>query len=133
MPRRLRALFGIDRNQDYWRQPYLHLPRGHVRQVYNVSNVNGPLDPTTYMVHTDWWGVVLGFAPYQPLTVEWESGFQDATTVPASIKEGILQYATTLYEDRPGARSARYAAEAGRGLPIGVRDLWRPWQIELSG
>ena len=132
MPRRLRALYGLD--QDAWRSLYLYLPRGHVQQVYNVSNFDGPLDAATYTVHLEWAGVVLGFSPYEPLTIEWESGFADAASVPASIREGILEYATVLYEDRPGVRSARYAAEAGRGgLPMGVRDLWRPWQIELSG
>lgn len=68
-------------------------------------------------------------------TVEYTAGYGAAMTdVPAAIREGILEYATTVYERRTGARDdTKYQATAARTLPPGVIDLWRPFQIELSG
>jgi hypothetical protein len=53
-----------------------------------------------------------------------------AADVPQPVREGILEYATTLYESRTGAREAKHEASAARVLPAGVMDLWRPFQIE---
>src|SRR5262245_43857038 len=110
----------------------LVLPRGPVQSVESISSDGGAVDPATYTLA---WNVVTLAAPLaQAATAVYKAGYgDDAESVPAMIREGILEYATMLYEDRTGAREAKYQAEAGRTLPRGVIDLWRPFQVELSG
>ena len=109
----------------------LVLPRGPVKSVTSVTSGGSPVAG---------YGVVWNFvglaAPLdQAAEVLYVSaGFGAAAeNVPQPVREGILEYATTLYEDRTGAREQKYQANAGRVIPAGVQDLWRPYQIELSG
>ena len=109
----------------------LALPRGPVKSVTSVTSGGSPV--AGYAVV---WNFVGLAAPLdQAAEVLYVSaGFGvDATNVPQPVREGILEYATTLYEDRTGAREAKHEANAGRVIPAGVQDLWRPFQIELSG
>lgn len=108
------------------------LPRGNVQTVDSVTDAEGNVVPATgYTLEGD----VLTLE--EPLysdraSVVYVSGFgADGTAVPDALIEGILEYATTLYESRAGEREARWAASSGKPLPEGVRDLWRPYVIEL--
>ena len=111
----------------------LVLPRGKVQAVTSIESPAGAvIDPATYTLE---WNTVKLTSPLSgAATVVYDSGYgDDADDVPAGIKEGILEYATLLYENRGGGRDQKYAAMAGQGVPDGVRDLWRPFQIELGG
>lgn len=107
------------------------LPRGPVTSVESILSHGNAVED----FHLEWNTVVLG----QPLSGAAEvtyvsAGFgADAAAVPDPVREGILEYATVLYEDRVGARESKYVASAGRTLPAGVVDLWRPYQIEVGG
>ena len=108
------------------------LPRGKVQSVTRIETADGAAVTTGYRV--EWNTIILDAPVTQATSVMYVSGYgDDAAAVPAPIREGILQYATTLYEDRPGAREAKYQAAADRTIPAGVLDLWRPYQIEVSG
>jgi uncharacterized phiE125 gp8 family phage protein len=110
----------------------LTLPRGPVQSVASIVSDGATIDPTTYVVIGD--TVVLQYALYNPAGVDYVAGYGAAADdVPALIREGILQYATTLYENRNGGREEKYVSAAGRTLPAGVIDCWRPYQIEISG
>jgi uncharacterized phiE125 gp8 family phage protein len=110
----------------------LLLPRGKVQGVASITAAGAPVDPATYKLA--WNVVTLDAALDGPATVVYDSGYGDTPAdVPDGIKEGILEYAMVLYENRSGGREMKYAAMAGQGIPDGVRDLWRPFQIELSG
>lgn len=110
--------------------PLLVLPRGNVQGVERVESQGQVIADYSLT-----WNVITLPAPvFQPVMVRWVSGYgDDEADVPAPIREGILEYATVLYESRQGQRDAKYVADAGLGIPQGVRDLWRPYQIELSG
>lgn len=108
------------------------LPRGKVQTIDTVTDGNGDVLPATgYTLE----GNILSLGqPLQTLgcSVVYVSGYgDDGTAVPDQILEGILEYATVLYENRAGEREAKWAADAGKSLPSGIRDLWRPYQIEL--
>jgi uncharacterized phiE125 gp8 family phage protein len=106
------------------------LPRGKVQSVSSVTSAGAPVAGYTY----EWNLITLAEPLTAPAVVEWISGFGDTgDDVPDQIREGILQYATVLYEGRTGDREAKYQASAGRTLPAGVVDLWRPFQVEISG
>lgn len=107
------------------------LPRGKVQSVLSVLGA----DDTAVTGYTLQWNTIILAAPAtQPMHVLYLSGYGDTgADVPDAIREAILEYATTLYEDRRGAREAKYQALAGRTLPAGVIDLLRPYQIEVSG
>jgi uncharacterized phiE125 gp8 family phage protein len=108
------------------------LPRGDVQEVLAVESAGVAVDPASYSL--DWNTITLTQSIAGRATVEWISGYgDDPDDVPALIREGILQYATVLYEDRSGAREAKYQASADRTLPAGVVDTWRPFQIEVGG
>jgi hypothetical protein len=111
----------------------MRLPRGNVQSVTSITDTNGVVsDAGSYRL--EWNTVVLTAPLYAAATVEYVSGYgDDAESVPDQIREGILEYAAMLYEDRLGAREAKYQAAAGRTLPAGIVDLWRPFQIEVSG
>jgi hypothetical protein len=87
------------------------LPRGDVESVTSIESDGQPVTGFTLQ-----WNVVTLDAPLRAAAaVEYISaGFGAAgSDVPAPIREGILEYATTLYEDRTGAREPKYAAGAG--------------------
>lgn len=110
----------------------LVLPRSPVQAVDSVSTDGAAIDPATYRL--DWNTVILAAPLAHPATAQYKAGYGDAAEdVPAMIREGILEYATMLYESRAGDREEKYQATAGRTLPAGVIDLWRPYQVELSG
>jgi hypothetical protein len=112
--------------------PLLVLPRGVVQQVEEVASGGDVITGYTLT----WNVITLNVPIFAPVTVRWVSGYGDARDdVPALIREGILQYATTLYESRAGERPPenRNSNAAKNGLPDGVYDCWRPYQIELSG
>ena len=108
------------------------LPRGDVASVTSITSGGEPVSGFRLE-----WNVIILDAPLRgAAAVEYVSAGYGATAadVPAPIREGILEYATTLYEDRTGAREPKYAAGAGGGtIPRGVQDLWRPFQIEYGG
>lgn len=110
----------------------LILPRGKVQGVTSITDAGVLVDPATYELI---WNAVKLTAPLTgATTVIYDSGYgDDPAEVPDGIKEGILEYAFILYENRGGGREQKYAAMAGQGIPDGVRDLWRPFQIELGG
>jgi len=110
----------------------LVLPRGRVQGVTSITAAGSLVDPATYALE---WNTVKLTAPLAgAATVIYESGYgDDADAVPSGIKEGILEYATILYENRAGEREQPYAAMGSQQIPDGVRDLWRPYQIEISG
>lgn len=126
----LRALFAPEVYSDMALN--LVLPRGAVESVTGITSNGQPVEGFT--LH---WNVVrLQSALSMPAEVVYVSaGFGTAgADVPALIREGILEYATTLYEDRTGGREPKYAAAAGGGtVPRGIQDLWRPFQLEMSG
>lgn len=108
----------------------LAMPRGPVQSVVSVQDQSGA--DLAYV----WDGgsfIVLETVPSSPVTAIWVSGYGDADDVPESVKEGILEYATQLYGDREGARVSKFLQTSGKGVPVGVRDLWRSEQIEISG
>jgi uncharacterized phiE125 gp8 family phage protein len=110
----------------------LALPRSPVQSVISVTSDGTVVDPTTYRL--DWNTIVLSSALGQPATAVFTGGYGDAAEdVPAMIREGILEYAKVLYEARGGEREDQYAVQAGKTLPPGVIDLWRPYQVELGG
>lgn len=112
--------------------PYLILPRGKVQAVASVTSDGALVDPAGYTL--EWNAIKLSTPVAAGVTVVWDSGFGDTPAdVPDGVKEGILEYATVLYESRSGGREMKYAAMAAQGIPDGVRDLWRPYQIEVSG
>ena len=110
----------------------LVLPRGKVQGVNTISSGGALVDSATYEL------VFNTIKLQTPLpgaaAVEFISGYGDEPeSVPWGIKEGILEYATVLYESRAGGREQKYAAMGAQGIPDGIRDLWRPFQIEIGG
>lgn len=109
------------------------LPRGKVQSVVSIVSDGQTLDPAGYKL-TGWNVIELAAPLTDPATVQFASGYgNDSASVPEPIREGILDYATMLYETRTGDREERYQVNLGRTLPAGVIDLWRPYQIEMSG
>jgi uncharacterized phiE125 gp8 family phage protein len=111
----------------------LILPRGKVQKVNSITTAGDVVDPLTYAL--DWNVVTLDVPLAAATAIEFVSGYgDDPDDVPAGIKDGILEYATVLYERRSGERDQKFAPKfPGQGVPDGVRDLWRPYQIEISG
>lgn len=110
----------------------LILPRPPIQSVEKVFAGDAELPAEQYKLVGS---VLIAYAPFgRAATVEYTAGYgENPADVPASIREGILEYATTVYERRAGDRDNKYQAAANRTLPAGVVDLWRPFQIELSG
>ena len=111
----------------------LILPRGKVQAVTSVTSGGAALDPATYVV--EWNTIKLNSPLPASATVLWDSGYGDAASVPAGIKDGILEYATVLYENRMGTRESKTSGRplSSQGVPDGIRDLWRPFQLEIGG
>jgi uncharacterized phiE125 gp8 family phage protein len=122
----LKALFVPESNGD----PACALPRGPVASVTEILSNGAAITGFTLA----WNIVTLNAAAPGPVEIEYVSaGFGAAgADVPEPVREGILEYATALYEDRMGARPAKYAGAVAK-LPPGIADLWRPFQIELGG
>jgi uncharacterized phiE125 gp8 family phage protein len=110
----------------------LVLPRGEVQSVIDVTSAGVAVDPATYTLE---WNTIKLTAPLPgAASVEYVSGYgDDGADVPDPIREGILEYATVLYEQRTGGRDQKYAGMRNQGVPDGVLDLWRPFQIEIGG
>jgi len=132
LTQKLRALF-VPCDSECACSLLLVLPRGKVQAVTSIESPAGAVvDPATYAL--EWNVVKLGAPLADAATVLYESGYgDDPADVPDGIKEGILEYATVLYESRSGGRDQKYAASGSQQLPDGIRDLWRPFQIEISG
>lgn len=111
----------------------LLLPRGKVQGVTSIESPAGAVvDPAGYSLVLN--AVMLTTPLAGAASVIFDSGYgDDADDVPDGIKEGILQYAMVLYENRSGGREQKYASMAAQGIPDGVRDVWRPFQIEIGG
>ena len=108
------------------------LPRGPAQSVDSITSEGAALDPASYRL--EWDTVILTTALAAPATVLYKAGYgDDPPAVPQLIREGILRYATLLYDNRTGQGEAKYEADAGRTLPAGVVDCWRPYQVELGG
>jgi uncharacterized phiE125 gp8 family phage protein len=108
------------------------LPRGSVQSVTSVTSDGTVIDPVVYKVIGS--AIVLSSVLYAPAETVWVSGYGDEPEdVPDIIKEGILEYALALYDDRTGSREPKFAAGGATKLPRGIEDLWRPEQIEVSG
>jgi uncharacterized phiE125 gp8 family phage protein len=123
----LKALFVPDTGDSQ----LLLLPRGTVQSVTSVITTSGAvvIPPTDYTLEYN--TLKLAAPAYGSVEVTYVSGYgPDADSVPDAVKDGILEYATTLYDDRAGAREGRYSSSL-EGLPKGVRDLWRGEQIEV--
>lgn len=108
----------------------LILPRGKVQAVTSITSDGAAI--TDYVLE---WNTIKLTAPLPgAATVLYDSGYgADPADVPAGIRDGILEYATVLYENRVGGREQKYASMGAQGLPDGIRDLWRPFQIEIGG
>jgi hypothetical protein len=108
----------------------LVLPRGKVQAVTSITS-----DGAAVVDYEFVWNWIKLAAPLSgSATVLWDSGYgADPADVPAGIRDGILEYATVLYENRVGGREQKYASMGAQGLPDGIRDLWRPFQIEIGG
>jgi uncharacterized phiE125 gp8 family phage protein len=131
---KLTAIFAVDWDQRPDQRGLIVLPRGDVQSVESVEAAGMPAPADSYVVDTTWGTIQLTTLAGETASVVWVSGYGDAgTDVPDPIREGILQYATVLYEDRVGSRETKYAASATGTLPRGIRDIWRPFQVELSG
>lgn len=119
---------------------YFDLPRGHVQSVlgvftYDIYGVETIIDESLYnlmanqLIMNDW------FTSYRPLLgikIRIVSGYGDPADVPEILKEGILEYAYHLYEHRmgePAAADFEVQAKGGAGLPQGVYDKWKPYQL----
>jgi uncharacterized phiE125 gp8 family phage protein len=129
-----------------WDNPGLieQLPRGKVQQVlgvfvYDDSSIETEVDSGIYTVM----GNTILFAtwppyfrPYYGIRVQIVSGFGDEPEdVPADLTEGILEYATHMFEYRLGeGPETKYQAQASTGgLPPTVYDKWNRWQVRYSG
>lgn len=109
----------------------IQLPRGRVLAIKSVSSGGAVIPADQYQ-----WEfnsiIFAGGLPSAAVTVLWDSGYGAAATdVPALIREGILEYATTIYGDRTGGREIKATADVGAGLPPGVRDVWEPFRVPL--
>jgi uncharacterized phiE125 gp8 family phage protein len=127
---------------------FFELPRGRVQSVVSIT-ISDPyggadiiMDPLYYKLvgstllygMTGWptapgyYGMPLG------IKIRIVSGYGEPEDVPVAIREGILEYATYMYESRLGeGPETKYAAsvsqtEAG-ALPPSVFDKWQTYQI----
>src|SRR4051812_17223736 len=77
----------------------LQLPRGNVQDVTGVTTAGGAVLIPDYTWEYN--AVILAAPAYGNVEVTYQSGYGDtAAAVPDSVKEAILEYAMTLYEDR---------------------------------
>lgn len=108
------------------------LPRGVIQSVEAVEDVSDgaavAIAASNYVVDLDEAVITLG-ALYGRVRVRYVAGWEMAD-VPGDINDGILEYATVLYEDRTGKRETKYAAGDRKRLPPGVEDLWIGWRVE---
>jgi uncharacterized phiE125 gp8 family phage protein len=121
----------------------MELPRGKVQEVVSVTtyddyNQATVADPSIYLLAADtlifneW---LPYYRPSRGIKVLIKSGYgDDPEDVPALIREGILEYAVFLYENRLGeAPEVKYQAMARKnGLPSGVADKWDPFVIRMT-
>ena len=105
--------------------------------LYDAYGAEYVVDPLLYslsgsdLILNDW---LPGYRPRKGIKIRIISGYGFAEDVPEMIKEGILEYAYHAYENRMGeSTDARYEVQAkgGAGLPQGVYDKWKPYQIVM--
>jgi uncharacterized phiE125 gp8 family phage protein len=123
---------------------YIVLPRGHVQNVVSVTtyddvNEDTIADTAGYdlvgsdLIFTDW---LPYFREHLGLKIRITSGYgDDPEDVPEPLRQGILEYATHLW-DNPGGEGpdVKYEAQTrngGVGLPAGVLDKWGAYQIPI--
>jgi uncharacterized phiE125 gp8 family phage protein len=122
----------------------IELPRGNVQEVVSVTTYDDYNQPT--VADSDIYYLLSGntllfnswlpyYRPSRGIKVLIKSGYgDDPEDVPALIREGILEYAVFLYENRLGeAPEAKYAAMAQKnGIPSGVADKWDQFKIRMT-
>lgn len=124
---------------------YFTLPRGKVQSVVSVEmfdpyGESTTLDPSLYtlsgaLLTYGIVGWVAGYRITHGIKIRIVSGYGAAEDVPEALRQGTLEYAAYLYENRLGEPpDVKYAAtitSAGSsgGLPPGVYDKWSPYQI----
>jgi uncharacterized phiE125 gp8 family phage protein len=123
---------------------YIVLPRGHVQGIVSVTTYDDVNDATVTpstgydlvgsdLIFTDW---LPYFRERRGLKVRITSGYGDyPEDVPEPLRQGILEYATHLW-DNPGGEGpdVKYEAQTrngGVGLPAGVLDKWGAYQIPM--
>jgi uncharacterized phiE125 gp8 family phage protein len=126
---------------------YLELPRGKVQSIVRVSMFDdagiATIQESSIYVLQQSYLVFNTFPSYFRLSTSWllpgivvriVSGYgDDPEDVPSPLRDGILEYATHLYDHPAGeGPDAQYAAQAtSELLPSGVRDKWKPYQIMM--
>jgi uncharacterized phiE125 gp8 family phage protein len=127
---------------DTWDGPGIieNIPRGPIQTVvglytYDDGGIPTTVETSTYAIQ----GTTLlfntwppYFRPYRGLRMRVIAGFgDDPEDVPATIRQGILEYATSLYDTRLGeGSSVKFSEQANMAgaLPPGVVDKWRRYQ-----
>ena len=114
----------------------IQLPRGRVASITSITAAGGiAIDPAGYSFDAASGVVIFGAesVPSSAVVVQWVSGFgPDAASVPAALREGLLEYATVIYGDRRGSREIKATSDTGSPVPPGVEDLWAPFRLELA-
>lgn len=137
----------IDQTLDIWYDSFEmgvieNIPRGPVRSLlgiytYDYGSIETVVSDEIYRIHgntiifSDWVPLI---RPRLGLKLQIVSGFgDDPEDVPMSIRMGILEYATHLFEHPAGeGAEIRYVVQANSGaLPESVRDKWRRYQITI--
>lgn len=121
---------------------FFELPRGRVNEIigiytYGSYGAETVFDPflfslsQTDVVLVDW---PRNYRSRRGIKIRIVSGYGGPEDVPAPIKAGILEYAYFMYEHRAGeGPDAKFVVQTqgGAGLPQGVHDLWKPYQIMM--
>lgn len=121
------------------------LPRGPIQSITGIFMYDGTTSsPIVYeTVDTAIYGligddvVVQDWLPAhrtrRGIRIRAVAGYgDDPEDVPASIRQGILEYAAWLYEHRMGESDAKYEVQAKTGaIPEGVRSKWLRYQKKM--
>lgn len=127
---------------DTWDGPGVieNIPRGPIQTIvgvycYDDGGIVTQAEEGTYtlggttLVFNTWPPY---FRQYRGLRMRIIAGFgDDPEDVPAAIRQGILEYATSMYDTRLGeGSSVKFSAQANfaGALPPGVVDKWHRWQ-----
>jgi len=122
---------------DEWSWPYVELPRPPMQMVtdvtlYHASGVNETLEPDDFItdIRAIPGRVMLKKYPYGVLSsdtldsygVTYQCGYgSDPTSVPDTLKRGILLLTSAYYENRD--------AEVPINIPASVKALWQHYRI----
>jgi uncharacterized phiE125 gp8 family phage protein len=121
------------------------LPRGPIQSITGIFMYDGlSSSPTVYetvdtaiysligddVVVQDW---LPTYRTRRGIRIRVVAGYgDDPEDVPASIREGILEYAAWMYEHRIGETDAKYEVQAKTGaIPEGVRSKWLRYQKKM--